>query len=130
MTYSPSWRFSTLSQTTSQHHYPEALGLYWEEEPQWLPHPWYHDKDLSSHLPEVFLSNKCAYCHSLYHAPPQCLCPHSLCDTHLSCIIPTNHSAYMGACLHAHYHIQDDDNDAYNPESNMDPNPYSDNREA
>ena len=77
----------------------EELGMQ-----RWLPLPvLYDDLQGSTAVRWVHLP-KCFYCHSVFHEPRQCLRPHALCSYRQSCLVPNNHSAYLGGCPYNHLH--------------------------
>ena len=107
----------------------EALGLYVGEDPQWLPHPWYHDEDLTHRLPEDFLDNKCSFCRSLYHTSASVSTPmptvtHILAATSLTPTLLTWEVVLMPAITSSTLATTS------SGEEDIDPNPYSNNGEA
>ena len=93
-----------ISQTIS---IQDALQLT-EEGHHWLPHPWYHDEaGPGSNTMRDLMVSRCVYCLSRDHSIMYCPRPHHLCDSQLSCIIPTYHRNFGTGCPHTRWHYLD-----------------------
>jgi hypothetical protein len=93
--------------------------------------PWYRNQWGVTHTtPHDMVANRCPYCHSPNHPFANCPQPHAHCSLTISCIIPPHHRNYGRNCPTMNLHLVDDEADNYYPESDVDPNPYSDNGEA
>ena len=79
-----------------------------EEGHCWLPHPWYHDvAGPGSTTIRHLMVSWCVYCSSRDHSITYCPNPHHLCDSRLSCIVPSYHRNFGVGCPHTHYHHLD-----------------------
>ena len=93
-----------VSQTIS---IQDALQLT-EEGHRWLPRPWYHDEaGPGSTTMRHLMVSRCVYCLSRDHSITYCPNPHALCDSRLSCIIPSYHRNFSVGCPHTRYHYLD-----------------------
>ena len=93
-----------VSQTIS---IQDALQLT-EEGHHWLPRPWYHDEaGPGSTTMRHLMVSRCVYCSSRDHSITYCPDPHKLCDSRLSCIIPSYHRNFGVGCPHTRYHYLD-----------------------
>ena len=94
----------TVHQTIS---IQDALQLT-EEGHRWLPRPWYHDEaGPGSNTMRNLMVSRCVYCSSRDHTITYCPRPHYLCDSRLSCIIPTYHRNFGTGCPHTRWHYLD-----------------------
>ena len=93
-----------VSQTIS---IQDALQLT-EEGHCWLPRPWYHDEaGPGSITMRHLMVSRCVYCSSKDHTITYCPNPHHLCDSRLSCIVPSYHHNFGIGCPHTRYHYLD-----------------------
>ena len=93
-----------VSQTIS---IQDALRLT-EEGHCWLPRPWYHDEaGPGSTTMRHLMVSRCVYCLSRDHTIMYCPNPHHLCDSRLSCIVPSYHRNFGIGCPHTCYHYLD-----------------------